>query len=1338
MPPFFNRFFNKRSLIGSLLAVTVLLAVAALAFAQQDDPLPLPDGEAALSLNQPRAAELIINGGFELAGATSGEAASWKLKNPLNGDKRICNRVNRPSKPDKIVAHSESCAFQFKIDVTNVNRSIIQKNSTPFGSAGENLSYGFWVQAKNFSGEAKMQVKAKYGDGTKDKSVAAVGQGTYAYTAVGNAFTLDAVVTKLVVKIASSGQGRLWIDDVSAITIPVGAPTPTPTGSATSTDVGTATAVDTATASATSTPIFTFTPSDTPTITPSPTASDTPTITSSPTVTDTPTNTATDTATDMPTDTPTDTPTNTPSDTPTDTPTTTPTSTPTPIPTAVVVNDSYDVAPNIGIVVDAANGILSNDTLNGGTITAPTLNTDVATTLGGTINLQADGSFTYDPPPGLINTVDSIQYTVTNGGGPANGTISFTILNQPAVWFIDNTAAAGGTGLINDPFESIDAYMVNQPNTTAGDIIYLHTGTGTYDGAGLTLKNTQEVRGNGFDLSTRVTWLPAFSLALPTMGARPLLTSTGAGVTVAQDNILTDFNIGNTAAASFDITGAAVGELAIIRMALSGTGGALNISTSGLPAIIFDSTNVTSATNAVNIIGAGGSVNFGGGAMTSTGNVFVVNGGSVSITFTGTLAQASNAALVEVSNHAIPGTITLTSAAATDGSGILFSNADGSYTLGTVTLNGGNARFRINNGSNGTINVTNGTITNPTGDAFTIAASTPKGTFGTTGAVITKNSAGYALDVNDLQSGGSYTVNATITASNASAGARFIDSEGDLTVTTLSLGTSGARFTTTPLTITNNSGDLTLTTYNVYTSTTAGLVSTSPVTGFALGISNGIVDATGSTAINISHGSIFQLLSVQLTTVTANNSTRGINLQRTTGNFNITGDGGANSTSGGTISSMTESGVRLDNAANVSLQRMTFNNASTTSGANCVVNDLINCNAVIIVTNSIGLSLNRVNINGAVDHAIYGYGVNGLTLTNSIIENIGNADGKSALSFERFAASGANLSGTVTITDTIIRNVAKHMIAVENFAGAAALTLNISNSTLQNNRTGTQCGGFDCGGHGIFLRADGNGVQITLNANTVQFNEITGNGVDGAAEGGTATLTANVIGSTFTPVTYVLGSVQNGNSGIQLATTQASTLRFDLTGNTINQSGSHGITIGGIGNGGLIEGKIVSNTVDFSGTGNGIAVRIGAQNSSESYTARVKIQGNTVSNTRLTNISAFNRDGSPSGVLDVALLNNTVTQGNSITGLGVELRAQDDTQICAVVTGNTVTVGTTAKISVRETIAAVFKLQGVSPSPANETQIDTYLKGANTISTTLVQTVDGVFETQNCASDTLP
>src|SRR5262249_54382179 len=81
----------------------------------------------------------------------------------------------------------------------------------------------------------------------------------------------------------------------------------------------------------------------------------------------------------------------------------------------IAVNDSYTSVGNVGITVNAANGLLANDINPQGT---GTLMASAGTTSmqGGTVAVSGDGSFSYIPPAGYEGA-DSFSYTLTHSNG---------------------------------------------------------------------------------------------------------------------------------------------------------------------------------------------------------------------------------------------------------------------------------------------------------------------------------------------------------------------------------------------------------------------------------------------------------------------------------------------------------------------------------------------------------------------------------------------------------------------------------------------------------------------------------------------------------------------------------------------------------------------------------------------------------------------------------------------------------------------------------------------------------------------------------------------------------
>jgi hypothetical protein len=93
------------------------------------------------------------------------------------------------------------------------------------------------------------------------------------------------------------------------------------------------------------------------------------------------------------------------------------------------VNDSYTTFKNTPLNVSAP-GVLGNDLNN----PAATPIAGGPTTAGGTVTLNADGSFSYTPPSATYTGADSFTYTVTNGAGSDNATVDITVSDTSNIY----------------------------------------------------------------------------------------------------------------------------------------------------------------------------------------------------------------------------------------------------------------------------------------------------------------------------------------------------------------------------------------------------------------------------------------------------------------------------------------------------------------------------------------------------------------------------------------------------------------------------------------------------------------------------------------------------------------------------------------------------------------------------------------------------------------------------------------------------------------------------------------------------------------------------------------
>ncbi len=90
--------------------------------------------------------------------------------------------------------------------------------------------------------------------------------------------------------------------------------------------------------------------------------------------------------------------------------------------------DSYSADEDTALSVDAASGVLSNDSdADGDDLSVNPSASDATSAQGGSITINPDGSFTYDPPADF-NGGDSFSYTVEDGfGGSVSETVSITV-----------------------------------------------------------------------------------------------------------------------------------------------------------------------------------------------------------------------------------------------------------------------------------------------------------------------------------------------------------------------------------------------------------------------------------------------------------------------------------------------------------------------------------------------------------------------------------------------------------------------------------------------------------------------------------------------------------------------------------------------------------------------------------------------------------------------------------------------------------------------------------------------------------------------------------------------
>jgi trimeric autotransporter adhesin len=327
-----------------------------------------------------------------------------------------------------------------------------------------------------------------------------------------------------------------------------------------------------------------------------------------------------------------------------------------PITAPTAGNISFSVLGGSATTASAANGILSVGNPN----TATVVNVQSPTTRGGSVVANADGSFTYNAPA-LGNTTDTFSYTIQNAGGNSTGTATVTLLGRG--FFVNNQAAAGGTGTQQAPFQNLAQVQAAAAGVNGAEIVVFQ-GDGTNSGY-----NT------AFALGANQT-LRGFSQA-----ATPLLTGP---VSFSSGNKLEDVRISGTpgTASAVNAVGASGGTINRVSISnLSGSSTALagNL-TDATGAWLISNCNITNVSNGFASLSTVGNLNWG-----------VTNTTFTNATFCSVCEQPSGAALqnLTVSGCSITGGTSsgLAVIASTNGTTV-------GLNVNNCTVNGGGTAVR--------------------------------------------------------------------------------------------------------------------------------------------------------------------------------------------------------------------------------------------------------------------------------------------------------------------------------------------------------------------------------------------------------------------------------------------------------------------------------------------------------------------------------------------------------------------------------------------------------------------------------------------------------------------
>lgn len=819
--------------------------------------------------------------------------------------------------------------------------------------------------------------------------------------------------------------------------------------------------------------------------------------------------------------------------------------------TELRVDHGAALTPYVNDTTPSGRGVLDNDadTVEGDPVIvtgvvgcADTVAPYVCAVTGGTVTLESNGTFTFQPSPGATSA--SFQYTVADqpsAGVPASATGSVTITIHDMIWYVNGSAGAGGNGTSASPFNSFASLDGSGDVDGTGDYIFVHTSAVAdsialeagqkFWGEGVGLIIPRNLNGNGS---------PA-TLAAP--GVRPTVTSVTDTVTIAgvAGVEVAGLNLVSTLGNGIDVSSPVFGGVASASIySNSITAGAEGIDitsfNTGVTTVAINGTDIVSTGHGVDVSGGDGTVVFSytNGSITSTGgqgiladgsslNALIVNGlanvtvdgntagNGISLLFARFDANPGTAAFDTVN----AGTVTVGSSLnPVGGDAIVMSSVSGNLAFGTLSAHGSTNGVRINGSG-----------------LFTGAA----GMQVTSGAGALSAAAGVGLEVTNTTIG---STNLSFTSIFATGGANGIilnntGTSGGLKVLGTGAANSGGTIQNTSshgvsLTSTFGPSFNNLTVQNSGGSGVKGTV----VTNFAY--TNGAIDNSGTAggadesniAFNVNIGGTNNNVSGTVT-ITGNTLTNALwhgvdirNFDGTLANANISGNTITSSTSAATSKG---SGIRVQILGSVStvshLTKASFANNNITnfpSGAGIQVQGG-NASAAgsAGTVGVIGSSTDVVSITG---NRIQGQSSAVRMGTSAILATVsGRGQGN-------FDISG---NGTVASPLTNMSGVAIG-VGANGFANATVTTSN--NVIVANNAFGS--GGIS-GGTGItFTTADTPNLNWTIIGNSISATD--GNGILAVARGASGTLKLkiqnNTVGAPLTGVRQGI-RVDAGNAG---------------------------------------------------------------------------------------------------------------------------------------------------------------------------------------------------------------
>jgi hypothetical protein len=904
--------------------------------------------------------------------------------------------------------------------------------------------------------------------------------------------------------------------------------------------------------------------------------------------------------------------------------------------------------------------LATNNTLRGFTQTNAPGNTKLLASNFGTLTL---GDLTFTGTGKALDLTNGTLALAPSGVSFSTLSSQSSVTQGLSLTTVAGTLTAGGTIIANSTTESIlvsnstanisfgntqitngGTDGVSFQNNTAGTRTFgdlnVSGGTGsafrhTAAGGNVTVTGTTSLTTPGSAIS-----VDSNTSAITFAGTTA--TTTGAGnagvVSNASSGALsfTSLAITTNAGVGLSASGGGAGSITVTNPGGSNINGAATqpaaaivVSNTALNAN-FTTVNCSGGANCVSLINVTGTSALGGGALTgASGATFFVDRGTVSTTYSGNITQANNAPLLSVGGQTFQHTGTLTftgTLSATNGTGLQFDNADGTYNFnGTTTLNGGDAGvdiFGAPSPSGGTFNFgANTSITNPTGTAFR-ANGLPAVTYS---GNITKSgtSPGLLVDLTNITSGTILFQTGTLSStSSAGTGIQLSNADGTVSfngTTTLNGGDAGVDI----VNGTDNVGAITF---------ASGTTITNPSgTAFNFNGSSKNVNFNGNIS-KASAGLLVDITDQGATGITFANGTlsatagTGINLNNVDGTVDFNGTTTLNGGDAG-VDITTGSGGNINFAGGTSITNPTgiaFNESTGTAGVSFGGTiSQTNAASAVKIANKTGGSTTFLRTGGAGGQITASTGAASAIDLDTIGGTINFNSGMAITTTAGigFRANGvASISATqdnTTIINTISSTTGTALSAVNSTIGGA-------NLTFRSISAGTAAG------------SAGNGVVIDTTGSSGGL-KIVGNGTP--ASGGTIQHKTGADSST----TAGIGIYLNSTSNVVLD-------RMQL--NNFDNYAIRGLNVNGF--------SLANSVVDAGAATNTNGTSAGLDEGSISFgtapptavngiTGTVSITNSTIADGFVNNVAVYNSSGTLNLTVDNCIVRDT---GGGSAGAG--------------------------------------------------------------------------------------